>query len=440
MNLDRTGYDDGWGYSSDIDAWIHEESGFYYRRPSGMTATAEGLALTRGKQEATGKIALDDERGRILISSDGLPDPIDDASLNASQCELHVVSDVSNDPWRNKLDELRWQKTKCLDDGFVCLVDAMGQDDSVVQAARVSYGRDVRDYESIPDEAKQALLTEFQLTEVRIHESDKRDMLTRYHELQRADTRKLLRFMMRHHHTSPFEMVEVKLLVRCPMDVWRQWIRHRTANVNEYSTRYTTAIDSAMKTKPEEWRLQSKSNKQGSSGLLHDQGRISIQSRRCPDEVNSLDCAEAAAWCSQTEEEIQRRSREVYETRLRYGIASEQARKDLPLSTYTEAYWKIDLHNLMHFLGKRLDTAAQLEIRTYANAIAEIVKQLWPLCWEAFVDYRLEAMTLSRMEVEMLRDCFAALRRGESVDGPHPSMDPKREYDEFKKKLQRLVG
>src|SRR5690606_36972222 len=127
------------------------------------------------------------------------------------------------------IDALRWKKISVLDDGFVCLVDVMGDDSSVVQAARVSYGAGTKKV---------------------------------------SDDRTLIRYLLRHRHTTPFEMAEIKLLVRVPMDCWRQWIRHRTANVNEYSTRYSVAIDSLQTTEPEEWRTQAVSNRQGSDGTL----------------------------------------------------------------------------------------------------------------------------------------------------------------------------
>ena len=189
------------------------------------------------------------------------------------------------------------------------VVDYMGSDASIVQAARVSYGAGTR----------------------RVHED-----------------RGLIRYLMRHHHSTPFEMCELKLHVRVPMDCWRQWIRHRTANVNEYSTRYSLAIDAAQTTPPTGWRMQSPTNRQGSVGLLH---------------------VETGTQLSQKEAAFHRVARELYEERLAFGIAREQARKDLPLATYTEAYWKIDLHNLFHFLSLRTDEHAQAEIRAYAEVI-----------------------------------------------------------------------
>jgi thymidylate synthase (FAD) len=167
------------------------------------------------------------------------------------------------------------------------------------------------------------------------------------------------------------------------MDCWRQWIRHRTASVNEYSTRYSLAIDSMQATAGNEWRTQATNNRQGSAGLVAE---------------------EHGAQLTQAETDLQNNARRVYEERLAAGIAREQARKDLPLSTYTEAYWKIDLHNLFHFLALRMDSHAQLEIRRYAETIGhEIVSKLFPLCWEAFLDYRVEALRLTRLDQGVIR-------------------------------------
>lgn len=254
---------------------------------------------------------------------------------------------------------LRWKKFPVLNDGFVCLVDVMGDDSSVVQAARVSYGAGTK---------------------------------------QVSDDRNLIRYLMRHRHTTPFEMVEVKFLVRVPMDCWRQWIRHRTANVNEYSTRYSEAIDSAQTTEAGQWRVQSKSNKQGSGEFL----------THWPEEwktsKNRESCPTVGDYLSERERVHLEQASELYLERLEAGVAREQARKDLPLSTYTEAYWKCDLHNLFHFLALRMDSHAQKEIRDYATTIGEqIVQPLFPWCWEAFVDYRLTSVSLSRAEQEMLR-------------------------------------
>lgn len=247
------------------------------------------------------------------------------------------------------LESLRWKKLPVLDDGFVALVDCMGDDGSVVQAARVSYGAGTRKV---------------------------------------SDDRQLIRYLLRHAHTTPFEMAELKFVVRVPMDCWRQWIRHRTASVNEYSTRYSLAIDAMQGTPDDQWRTQAASNRQGSGDLMP---------------------GDAGRQHTEEEQHLQTMARRVYESRLEAGIAREQARKDLPLSTYTEAYWKIDLHNLLHFLALRMDTHAQLEIRRYAETIGhQIVAPLFPLVWEAFIDYRMEAVRLTRLDREVIRRLASA--------------------------------
>ena len=293
---------------------------------------------------------------------------------------------------RSKLvDELRWRKFPVLDDGFVCLVDVMGDDGSVVQAARVSYGEGTRKV---------------------------------------SDDRTLIRYLLRHRHTTPFEMAEIKFLVRVPMDCWRQWIRHRTANVNEYSTRYSIAIDSTQTTTPDQWRSQAKSNRQGSDEPL-------------PGDVGER--------LTQSEAALQDEARKLYQHRLDVGVAREQARKDLPLSTYTEAYWKIDLHNLLHFLSLRMDPHAQLEIRDYATTIGEkIVQPLFPAVWEAFIDYRREALSLTRLDRDVI---FRLMARAatqkvappfndadflDAQDEAWKSLKRSRERDECRTKLIRL--
>ena len=283
-------------------------------------------------------------------------------------------------------ESLRWQKFPVLDQGFVCLVDIMGDDSSIVQAARVSYGEGTKKV---------------------------------------SDDRTLLRYLMRHQHTTPFEMAEIKLLVRVPMDCWRQWIRHRTASVNEYSTRYSVAIGAAYSIPPDAWRTQSEVNRQGSGGFC------------------GLDIGRSL---SDEEDALHRYTREVYERRIERGVARELARKDLPLSTYTEAYWKVDLHNLFRFLGLRMEENAQYEIREYAAAIGEkIVQPLFPNCWEAFLDYQFESLRLSRLEqgviqrlsqkgaVPATQEQFLAVQ-----DPAWQELERCRERDECYEKLRRL--
>ena len=257
--------------------------------------------------------------------------------------QIHEQAEQLPRPVVPELDAILGLPLKVLDDGFVRVVDYMGADESIVQAARVSYGRGTQ----------------------RVHED-----------------RGLIRYLMRHHHTTPFEMCEIKFHVRVPMDCWRQWVRHRTANINEYSTRYSIAIDAAQKTPPDAWRLQASGNRQGSEG--------------------SLDPKKGAELCRQ-EQELHDASRKIYNERLELGVAREQARKDLPLATYTESYWKCDLHNLLHFLALRMDDHAQQEIRDYARTIGyEIVAKWCPITWEAFLDYRVHAASFTRLELKIL--------------------------------------
>jgi len=259
-----------------------------------------------------------------------------------------VSENVLIRPSLPELDAILGKKFKVLDDGFVRLVDYMGSDSSIVQAARVSYGTGTKKV---------------------------------------SEDRGLIRYLMRHRHTTPFEMCSLKLHVRVPMDAWRQWIRHRMASVNEYSTRYSIAIDAAQETEAREWRVQSADNKQGSDGFLSE------------DDGSAL---------SDQERQMHQMVRKIYDERLEKGVAREQARKDLPLSTYTEAYWKMDLHNLLHFLALRMDSHAQYEIRVFAETIGnEIVSKWCPLAWEAFMDYRFKAQSFSSIELEIISEINA---------------------------------
>ena len=188
-----------------------------------------------------------------------------------------------------ELDAILGKSFKVLDDGFVRVIDYMGSDASIVQAARVSYG----------DGTKKG-----------------------------SDDEHLIRYLIRHRHTTPFEMCEIKFHVRVPMDIWRQWVRHRTASINEYSTRYSLAIDSARSTAEGEWRSQSSTNRQGSGEMLD---------------------LETGRELTEQEATLHEECRRIYLERIDRGVAREQARKDLPLATYTEAYWKCNLHNLLNF-------------------------------------------------------------------------------------------
>jgi thymidylate synthase (FAD) len=244
------------------------------------------------------------------------------------------------------------------------------------------------------------------------------------------------------------------------MDTWRQFVRHRTANINEYSTRYSEAIDEKATTDPGEWRLQSGSNKQGSDGILREwpDGYTVIEDgpQNFSVEPGPL-CAfgvepTPGKYLSERERVFQEDCTALYEERLKFGIAREQASKDLPLATYTEAYVKCDLHNLLHFLGLRMEKHAQLEIREYANVIGnEIVAKLFPMAWGAFLDYRLNAISLSSLDMKALqivlsligREYYGSLDKVRNCAAeifPLNSQGKNRELDEFVDKWKTIVG
>jgi thymidylate synthase (FAD) len=267
-----------------------------------------------------------------------------------------------------------------LDLGFIQALDYMGTDEDIVQAARVSYGPSTR---------------------------------------QRHDDRGLLRYLMRHRHSTPFEMCEVKFRCKMPIFVARQWIRHRTANVNEMSLRYSEAPDEFYVPSLEHVTLQSGNNKQGRDESLE-------MSPEVRESVRAL----MRARDEQAYADYQYLAGEL-------GIARELARTVLPVSLYTQWIWKIDLHNLMHFLTLRLDAHAQVEIRLFAEAMAEFVKAWVPLAWEAFTDYRLEAETFSRME---LRALYMIMKGTPEVDATTMAGLVGRELSEFMAKLGLIRG
>ena len=300
---------------------------------------------------------------------------------------MNKQDSVSSRPCSLELDGILGVKFPVLDDGFIRVIDYMGTDASIVQAARVSYGVGTKKV---------------------------------------SEDRNLIRYLLRHRHTTPFEMCELKLHVRVPMDCWRQWIRHRTASVNEYSTRYSVAVDACRTTRPNEWRSQSEVNKQGSGAAIS---------------------PELGAELSKAESEFHTISKELYASRLECGVAREQARKDLPLSTYTEAYWKVDLHNLLHFLALRMDAHAQYEIREYAQMIGrEIVSKWVPYTWEAFLEYRFNGLQLSDSETRVLAligqgkqaEARQLLHEMHWLEEKQAAVKESREATEFKEKLQKM--
>lgn len=244
------------------------------------------------------------------------------------------------------LEEILYEAIPVLDHGFVRVVDYMGDDHAVVQAARVSYGAGTRTV--------------------------------------RSDAG-LIDYLMRHQHTSPFEMCELKLHVKLPVFVARQWIRHRTASVNEYSGRYSEIADTFYDPDPSDIGRQSSTDRQGSAGIVSP----------------AVAAAAKARW-----QEDAARAYEHYRSLLDAGedaVAREVARIGLPLSHYTEWYWKVDLHNLLRFLELRMDEHAQTEIRAYARAIGSIVAAWVPLTWASFADHRLRSVRLSGKALDAMR-------------------------------------
>ena len=231
---------------------------------------------------------------------------------------------------------------KCLDKGFVRLVDSMGGDDAIVQSARVSYGKGTSKV---------------------------------------SQDRGLIRYLMRHRHTTPFEMVEFKFHCKMPIFVARQWVRHRTANINEYSLRYSEARDEFYLPESDNIEFQSSINKQGRMGKVDEELKKKVQNYF---------------------KEISDRSFEIYCELNEAGVARELARAILPVNLYTEWYWKNDLHNLLHFIGLRSDGHAQYEIRVFSDAMASFVKKVAPFAWEAYQDYVVKGMRFSKIEQSIL--------------------------------------
>ena len=252
-------------------------------------------------------------------------------------------------PTNPAAEEILGQYFPVLDHGFVSLVDYMGTDDSIERAARVSYGYGTR---------------------------------------RASQTRGLVRYLRRHRHTTPSEMVELKFHCAMPMFVARQWIRHRTANVNEYSGRYSLMPLLFYTPEPADFALQSTQNNQG---------------RSTEAAASALYEQATARW-----EHMRAAAADTYGWLVAEDVAREIARIELPLSTYTQWYWKIDLHNLLHFLTLRIDPHAQLEIRAFAEVMAGMVKRVVPMSYEAWIDYDVGGGHFSRGELAALRSLLDA--------------------------------
>jgi thymidylate synthase (FAD) len=261
-----------------------------------------------------------------------------------------------------------------LDHGFIRVVDYMGDDAAIVQAARVSYGAGTK---------------------------------------TARDDAGLIRYLMRHWHSTPFEMCEIKLHVKLPVFVARQWIRHRTANVNEYSARYSILDREFYTPLPEHLAAQSAVNNQGRGAVLPAAEGARVLRTLAEDAARSYDNYEA-----------------MLSNEGQLGLARELGRMTLPASIYTQWYWKVDLHNLFHFLRLRADAHAQYEIRAYAEALCKVVRDWVPAAWSAFEDYRLNAVQISGKGMAVLRRRLA----GETVTQEDSGMS-KGEWREFEAAL-----
>ena len=282
------------------------------------------------------------------------------------------------------LEEILYRPLGALDHGFVRVIDYMGDDGAVVQAARVSYGRGTK---RVSEDAG------------------------------------LIRYLMRHRHTTPFEMCEIKYHVKLPIFVARQWIRHRTANVNEYSARYSILDKEFYIPAAEQLAAQSAANRQGRGDVLEgDQAQRVLEILR----------GDAERTYTHYEEML---NEDIAGNQLdpgRAGLARELARINLTLNTYTQWYWKIDLHNLLHFLSLRADDHAQYEIRVYADAMLESVKRWVPITFEAFMDYRMGGLELSARALQVVR----GLLDGKQVEQKGSGLSP-REWRELMASLGR---
>jgi thymidylate synthase (FAD) len=287
-------------------------------------------------------------------------------------------------PTVEALERLLYQPFNVLDHGFVRVIDYMGDDAAIVQAARVSYGRGTR---RVSEDAG------------------------------------LIRYLMRHRHSTPFEMCEIKYHVKLPIFVARQWIRHRTANVNEYSARYSILDREFYLPAPEHLAAQSAVNRQGRGEVLGGEAAAWVLDLLRDDATRSYD-----HYVEMLNEDEQGAPRDP----ARQGLARELARMNLTLNTYTQWYWKIDLYNLLHFLSLRADAHAQYEIRVYADAMLETVKAWVPIAYQAFLDYRLGAVTLSAQMLAAVRRMVA----GEAVTQADSGLN-RREWAELMASLGR---
>src|SRR5580692_9927562 len=311
--------------------------------------------------------------------------PLTDSQL-AEIAALREQTAKTARPTVPALEALLYTPLEVLDHGFVRVIDYMGDDAAIVQAARVSYGSGTR---RVSEDAG------------------------------------LIRYLMRHRHSTPFEMCEIKYHVKLPIFVARQWIRHRTANVNEYSARYSILDREFYLPAPEHLAAQSAANRQGRGEVLTGDEAARVLDLLRDDATRTYD-----HYVEMLNEDEQGAPRDPE----RPGLARELARMNLTLNTYTQWYWKIDLHNLLHFLSLRADAHAQYEIRVYADAMLDILKAWLPITYAAFLDYRLGAVTLSAQMLAAVRRMLA----GETVTQADSGLN-RREWAELIGALGRSV-
>ncbi len=308
--------------------------------------------------------------------------PLTDAQLSEIDAQRET-SFQTRRPSVPALEARLFQAIPLLDHGFIRVIDYMGDDDAIVQAARVSYGRGTR---RVSEDAG------------------------------------LIRYLMRHRHSTPFEMCEIKFHVKLPIFVARQWIRHRMANVNEYSARYSVMDREFYIPAPAQLAAQSSTNRQGRGEVLHGAEAQDVLDLLRQDAGRNYD--HYAHMLNEMPDG-------AVQDETRQGLARELARMNLTLNTYTQWYWKTDLHNLLSFCGLRADAHAQYEIRVYADAILDIVGAWVPRAHEAFRDYRLGAVTFSAQMLAVLRRRLA----GEAVEQAGSGLS-KREWAEMMEALQ----
>ena len=298
------------------------------------------------------------------------PEELSDESINKIRDEYRNETVRASVP---ELEEILYKPIPVLDHGFIRVIDYMGNDSAIVQAARVSYGMGTK---------------------------------------KKNEDRGLINYLMRHHHTTPFEMCEIKLHVKMPIFVARQWLRHRTASVNEYSARYSVLSDEFYIPEASHIGAQSQTNKQG----------------RSEDSMSNEAVQEVIDTLTTSSEEAYKKYMHMIDD---LSLTRELARTILPFSSYTELYWKIDLHNLMHFLKLRADSHAQYEIRCYAEEILKILQKWVPFTYEAFMNYRKNAVSVSGQNMEILKKMI----RGEKISQADSGLS-KGEWAEFVKDFE----